>query len=57
MARGMQNMKFYYINVFDKKGKTIFNKRCMTVQEANELFKQCKQTYSAPEYIVLKEHY
>jgi hypothetical protein len=57
MAKGLANMKFHYVNVFDKRGKTIFSKRCISVQEANELFKKCKEEYLQPDFIVLKEHY
>jgi hypothetical protein len=49
-------MKFWYVTVLEK-SKTIFSKQCMTVQEANTVFKEKKEAYPSPQYIVMKENY
>ena len=53
---GMNNMKFWYVTVF-KNMTTVFQRKCLTVQEANKLFEEKKKEYPAPEFMVLKENY
>jgi len=53
-------MRFWYITVMEAKrgGKQIFGpKKCLTVQECNELLKAKKLEYPAPEFQVYKESY
>lgn len=56
MASNSSNIKFWYVTVFEK-SKTIFQKQCMSVQEANELYKEKKAEFPTAPYIVLKENY
>ena len=49
-------MKFWHIVVM-KGYTTIFDRKCLTVGEANTLFEEKKKEYPSPEYQVLKEHF
>ena len=48
-------MKFWHVIVM-KGYTTIFDRKCLTVGEANELFKAKKEEYPSPEYQVSKEN-
>jgi len=49
-------MRYWYVTVMQKY-KTVFQKQCMTVAEANALLKEKKIEYPHPEYIVTKDWY
>jgi hypothetical protein len=54
------NMKFWHVTVLDGYA-TVFQKRCLSVQEANELLKEKKKEYPANtpghEYSVVKDNF
>jgi hypothetical protein len=49
-------MRFWHITVIQGYN-TIFQKKCLTVGEANELLKEKKKEYPVPEYVVMKENF
>lgn len=49
-------MKFWHVIVMEGY-TTIFDRKCLTVGEANELLKQKKEEYPAPRYAVTKENF
>lgn len=53
---GLSNMKFWYVTVFEK-SKTVFSKQCMDIKEANTLYKEKKEQFPSPQYIVMRENY
>ena len=53
---GLSNMKFWYVNVLEGY-KTIYTRKCLTVQEANKLLEEKKAEYPSPQYMVMKENY
>jgi hypothetical protein len=50
------NLKFWHVCVLEGY-KTILARRCLSVQEANELLKEMKEKYPSPQYAVSKELY
>ena len=52
----LANMKFWYVNVLEGY-KVIFSRKCLSVQEANELYAEKKKEYADPKYVVMKENY
>jgi len=53
-------MKFWHVTVFavaNKQSKQLFQKRCLTVGEANTLYKEKKEEYPGPEFMVLRENF
>lgn len=54
------NMKFWHVTVLDGYS-TVFQKRCLSVQEANELLAEKKAEYptntEGHEYSVVKENF
>lgn len=55
---GKSNMKFWHITVLDGY-KTVFQKRCMDIKEANTLFASKKEEYKdqGTNFTVMKELY
>jgi hypothetical protein len=49
-------MKFWYVTVM-KGYTTVFQRKCLTVGEANDLLKEKKKEYPAPDYMVTKENF
>lgn len=43
-------IKYWYVVVMDKY-KTVFQKQCLTVGEANDLLKEMKEKYPKPYYV------
>lgn len=62
---GLSNMKFWYVTVYEKivdpdgkiKMKELFHRKCMNVDEANQLFKEKKETHVGPQFTVMRENY
>jgi hypothetical protein len=50
------NMKTWHVIVAEGY-KTLFNKQCLTVEEANKLLKEKKEEYKGSEYRITKENY
>lgn len=49
-------MKFWHVVVMEKY-KTVFDKQCMSVKEANSLLIEMKEKYKPPQYQVTKEEF
>ena len=62
---GLSNMKFWHVTVYEKvvdengkiKMEQRFYKKCMDVNEANELSKVKKEEYKDKQYTVMRENY
>ena len=52
----LANMRFWHITVMDGY-KTIFTQKCLSVGDANKLYKEKKEEYAGKGFSILKENY
>jgi len=50
-------MKSWHVTVLEDHKRVIFEKVCISVKDAKELFVKCEKDYPPPKYKVLRELY